>query len=250
MSKKRKKKTNKKNLTLKGKIVSNIFLFILVLTIVLSLLLTLPQFKLEEIKVYDVIKIDEKEIIEKSSFEIDKNIFLQNFVKAEKEIKNIKTVKNVNISLNLPNKINIYIDERIETYQIKAIDGYYVLDEHGYILKKIEKRGKLPEILGIEAKFDDEIRLNASELLKLENINKIYNTAKILNLDGMITEIKLKNIGFEINFGASKKRAHFENINNLMNSMQFVREIVCSTENSNKSGDIYATEEGARSNFK
>ena len=246
MSRKKKKRSRRKGLTLKGKIILSFFLIFLVLLIVVILFLTLPQFNLKQININDLVKIEKDEILNLANLEMDKNIFLQKYLKAEKEILNIKSVKSVNFSIKLPDNINIHIDERKETYQIKQGSEYIVIDEQGYFLKKIEKKTSIPEIIGIKDSFVDEKRLVESELEKLESINKIYNTAKILNIDGLVSEIKLKNIGFEMYFGSNKKRAHFENTNNLMNSMQFVREILYSEEEKKKSGDIYTTEEGAR----
>lgn len=245
MSRKRSRR-NRKGLTLKGKIVLIFSLVFLVILIVLILLLTLPQFNLKQININDLVKLEKKEILDKSSFQIDKNIFLQNYFKAEKEILDIKSVKNVDFKLKLPDNINIEIEERKEVYQIKDESKYVIIDEQGYLLKRVDKKLILPELIGINSSFINDKRLVESELEKLENINKIYNTAKILNIDGLVSEIKLNNIGFEMYFGSNKKRAHFETINNLMNSMQFVREILYSGEEKNKAGDIYTTEEGAR----
>ncbi len=212
----------------------------------MGLLLKLPHFDLKKVKVSKLVKIEEKEILEKANFELDKNIFLQNYISAEREIEKIKSVKNADINIEFPNTIRINVEERMETYQIKTDDGYYIIDEQGYMLKKIQKRGNLPELVGIEDKFEDDNRLYSDELTRLEEINKIYNTAKIINLDGLITEIKLKSIGFELNFANNKKRSHFDSTNNLINSMQIVREVVCSTEDANVAGDIYVTDEGVR----
>lgn len=242
----RKRSRRKLGLTLKGKIFLIFSLIFVILLIAIILLLTLPQFNLKVININELAKIEDKEILDKASLQMDKNIFLQNYLKAEKEILNIKSVKSVSFSIKLPDNINIHIDERKEIYQIKSDNGYSVIDEQGYFLKEVNEKITLPELKGINGNFVDEKRLVKEELEKLEKINKIYNTARVLNIDGLISEIYLKNIGFEIYFASNKKRAYFENTNNLMNSMQFVREILYSSEEKDKSGDIYTTEEGAR----
>lgn len=244
--KRRKKIKTKAGLTIRGKIAIFFVLFFIVLTTVVTLLLTLPQFSLKKININNLVKIEEKEILKKADLMLDKNIFLQKYFKVEKDIKTIKAVKNVDIKFNLPDGIDIFIEEREETYQIKSDKKYYIIDDQGYLIKTVEKKNNMPEIIGVKADFENDIRLKADELARLEDINKIFNTAKVLNIDGLITQITLEKIGFNINFASNKKKAHFENINNLMNSMQFVREILCSDEETNKAGDIYATEEGAR----
>ncbi len=244
--KRRRKLKTRVGLTLRGKVVVFFVLFIIVLLTTIILLLTLPQFLLKEVNINNLVKVEEKEILDKANFELDKNIFLQGYIKAEKQIEAIKMVKNVDIRFKLPSTINLDVQERIETYQIKSGDIYSVIDEQGYFLKTMDKKSNIPLITGVQAKFDNEVRLEEEELRNLEDINKIYNTTKILNIDGMISEINLEDKGFSINFASNKKKAHFENTNNLMNSMQFVREILCSEEIRNKSGDIYATEESAR----
>ena len=139
-----------------------------------------------------------------------------------------------------------YQKRRIETYQIKSNNEYYIFDDQGYFLKQVAKKIAIPELIGIELKMEDERRLVLSSLILLENVNKIYSTAKLLNIDGLISKITVKTIGYEVEFGTNKKTAHFENTSNLMNSMQFVREIIYSVEEKSKSGDIYTTDEGAR----
>lgn len=245
-NRRKKKLRTKSGLTIRGKIVIYLTLFTIALITVIVLLLTLPQFSLVKVNINELVKIEEKEILEKANFELGKNIFLQRYFKAEKEILSIKAVKDVDITLKLPDHVNIEIEERKETYQINLDNQYIIIDEQGFLIKRIEEKINIPEIIGVKASFENDIRLDAEELTKLENINKIYNTTKILNIDGLISGIELKNKGFSINFASSKKVAHFENTNNLMNSMQFVREILCLDENKKKSGDIYATEEGAR----
>lgn len=245
MSKKRRRNKRRKGLTLKGKIFIYIFLIISILMLIGIIFLTLPGFQLKDININELVKIEEKDVLDKAGFVIGKNVFKQNYFKAKKEIMEIKAVKNVDIKIVLPNNINIEIEERIETYQIKADKIFYVIDEQGYILKELNKKITLPELLGIEPKFKEN-RLETSELILLEDVNKIYNTTKILNIDGLVSSIKVKTLGFELNFASNKKTAHFPNTSNLMNSMQFVREIIYSTEEKNKAGDIYLTEEGAR----
>lgn len=246
-SKNRKKNLRTKSgLTLKGKIVVFSVLFILVIATIITLLLTLPQFTLNQINVYGLVKVEEEEILSKANLELGKNIFLQKYFTAEANIENIKIIKDAQVKFKLPDNINISINEREEIYQIEFSNMFYIIDDQGYLLKEVDKKDILPVISGIEAKFENGIRLEESELLKLESINKIYNTTKVLNIDGMVSNINLKTTGFDINFASNKKIAHFESINNLMNSMQFVREILRSDEEKNKSGDIYASEEGAR----
>lgn len=245
-NKRKNRKRNKRGLTLKGKILTYIFLLVLIILLILTLFLTLPQFKLKEIKVSNLVKIKEEEILKRADFVLEKNIFRQNYRKAKKDILDIKSVKQVNISMAFPNGINIDIEERKETYQIKSDKSYYILDEQGYFLKKVDKKINIPEIIGIEPQFEDEKRFKKEELKVLEDVNKIFNTAKTLSIDGLIDSITMKKKGFEIYFASSKKRAHFDNTNNLINSMQFVREILYSQEERNKSGDIYTTEEGVR----
>lgn len=246
MGRRGRKNRSRRGLTLKGKILLVFFLVFLILLITGTLLLTLPQFKLQQVNINDLVKLEKQQILDIAGFQLDKNIWTQKFGKAEKEIEKLKAVKNATISVKLPDNINIHIEERKETYQLKTEGGYYVIDEQGYLLKKIEKKTKIPEIFGIEANIENDTRLEETELTKLETINKIYNTAKVLNMDGLISEINLESTGFNINFASSKKRAHFENTNSLMNSMQFVREILYSQEEKGIAADIYATEEGAR----
>ena len=249
MKKKRNKKKNlraKSGLTLRGKFVIFLTLFIIALTTIITLLLTLPKFTLNQINIDGLVKVKEEEVLNEAKLDLGKNIFLQKYLTAESNIENIKAIKDVTISFKFPDNINISVKEREEIYQIKSNKIFYIIDDQGYLIREVEKKNDLPVISGIEANFINESRLVEIELLKLENINKIYNTTKILNMDGMVTDITLKSVGFDINFASNKKIAHFESINNLMNSMQFVREILRSDEEKNKSGDIYVSEDGAR----
>lgn len=152
-----KRKTIKKNKKFNLKIFFSIILLIIFIAIIIFFLSGL--FNISEIKVNNVVKTNADEIIQKSGIKKDKNIFLQKYYRAKKNIEEINRVKNVKISKKLPKTVVIDIEERMEMYQVEHSAKYMIIDEQGYILRETNKKQTLPVIEIDNAIIENKRRL-------------------------------------------------------------------------------------------
>lgn len=241
------KKKNDKNVNKKkSKIKIYFFLLFCLIILLVILSLTLDVFKIKQFEINDMVKVKKDKVIKNSGIEKNKNIFLQNYVVAKNEILKIPRVKDVKITRKLPNTIIINVKERTETYQIHKDSNYYIIDEQGYVLGKSDRKESIPLLKGIKINNGKEQRLNGEALKIVEEVNKIYQSAKTLNIDGLITEVELKEGKIFIDFETEKKVAILENSNNIMNKLEYIKAVLYAEEEKGKKGKIYPIENGAR----
>lgn len=217
------------------------FLLTLISIIAISALIifffTSEIFNLKEISVVGNITISEDEVINKSGFKKDRNIFIQRYFSVRQRLKEISRIDNVTINVRLPDKIEIKIEEREEIYQISKPDGYYILDKQGFILRKVDSKQQLIDLRGINQDLEIGGRINEEYFKTLEEINTIYDTAASLNYDSLISYIEHKDIEIIIGFESEKKVAHIKNTKNIRTNMMFIKKIL--ENEKGKSGDIY-----------
>lgn len=114
-----------------------IFLFMVLLTILITLGLTLPDFNIDKIQVSGAETITEEEILEMAAIEPEKNIFKVNTRKSEKAILENPYIQEVKIKRKLPNKILIQVKEENVAFYVEQ-EGIYTVDIEGNILGQKE----------------------------------------------------------------------------------------------------------------
>lgn len=224
-SKKRKKSKKKKI----NKKVIGFFSIIILIAIIVVLALTAPIFNITDITVNGNNQISTNMIINLSGLRKGENIFKFNST-VEQKIKENTYIESVNTKRKLPGTVIISVKERTVKYQINLINSYVYIDKNGYILENSSEKKDVPVIVGLSIKEDEmlnEKRLKTEDLEKLNDIIKIIDSAKTINIDNLITEINTENKENYVLYLESKgKKINIGDTSNLTNKMLYVKKIL------------------------
>lgn len=224
-SKKRKKSKKKKI----NKKVIGFFSIIILIAIIVVLALTAPIFNITDITVNGNNQVSTNMIINLSGLRKGENIFKFNST-VEQKIKENTYIESVNIKRKLPGTVIISVKERTVKYQINLINSYVYIDKNGYILENSSEKKDVPVIVGLSIKEDEmlnEKRLKTEDLEKLNDIIKIIDSAKTINIDNLITEINTESKENYVLYLESKgKKINLGDTSNLTNKMLYVKKIL------------------------
>ena len=217
----KKKKSNKKVLAM--------FSIIILIFSVIILALTAPIFNITDIQVEGNEKIAKDTIITLSGLKKGENIFKFN----NSIINNLKEnayIDSVKITRELPGTVNISIKERDIKYQINLINSYVYIDQNGYILEISTLKKEIPIIVGLKIEENELLnkkRLEIQDLQIINDIDKIAEAAKTINLDELITEINVQEENDYVLYLESKnKKIYIGDTSNLTNKMLYVKKII------------------------
>lgn len=224
-TKKRKKSKKKK---INKKIIGFISIIILI-AIIIVLALTAPIFNITDITVSGNNQISSNMIINLSGLKKGENIFKFNS-NVKQKIKENTYIETVNIKRKLPGTVMISVEERTVKYQINLINSYVYIDKNGYILENSAEKKDVPVIVGLSIKEDEmmnEKRLKTEDLEKMNDIIKIIDAAKAINIDNLITEINTEDKDNYVLYLESKsKKINIGDTSNLTNKMLYVQKIL------------------------
>ena len=230
--KKKRKKTSKKMITF-----ASCFLLI---AIVIIFALTTPIFNINYIEVTGNSKISSDTIISISGLKKGQNIFKFNNSTIQ-NIKENKYIDEVKIKRKLPGTIIISVKEREIKYQIKLLNSYAYIDKNGYILEVSTVKQEVPIIVGFNMNENELInkkRLEIEDLEELNNILKVMDAAKTINIDSIITEINIENKdNYYFFIENQNKKVYIGDTSNLTKKMLYIKKIL--EEESDKSGMIF-----------
>lgn len=219
--KSKKKKINKK--------VIGCFSIIILIAIIIVLALTAPIFNITDITVNGNNQVSTNMIINLSGLRKGENIFKFNNTVKQK-IKENTYIESVNVKRKLPGTVIISVEERTVKYQINLINSYVYIDKNGYILENSSEKKDVPVIVGLAIKEEEmlnEKRLKIEDLEKLNDIIKIIDSAKTINIDNLITEINTENKENYVLYLESKgKKINIGDTSNLTNKMLYVQKIL------------------------
>ena len=136
----------------------------------------------------------------------------------------------------------ITVEERKIKYQTNLINSYVYIDKNGYILENSsERKDGIPLIVGLSTKEDElmnEKRLKTEDLEKINNIIKIVDASKAINIDNLITEINTEDKSNYVLYLESKnKKINIGDTSNLTNKMLYVQKILENEDG--KTGSIF-----------
>ncbi|MFR1708091.1 MAG: cell division protein FtsQ/DivIB [Clostridium sp.] len=162
-----------------------IILFIVLVSILITLALTLPTFNLSEILVSGLTNLSEENIKTATKLELGTNIFKIKTKKIEKEIVKNPYILKVDINRKYPNKISINVQERNIAFYTAVSDGFYIIDDEGIVL---EKKDSIEGIIALRIEGINEANLKIGEKIKdidedkIEAVCNIYNFLKEKNM--------------------------------------------------------------------
>lgn len=240
----KKKKVKKKNNTVKkNKKASKKIKILILLFIAVGLwiyLLKSPLFQITEIKITGNKQITEAEIYELSGIRNGKNIFSIWSKIINIKLKENNYIKDVTIKKKLPGTVEINIEEREKEFQIKNEEAYIYIDEQGYILEINQPAIELITLKGLdfqEYNIEELKRLPKEHLEKLENILRIKEKFKNIELENEITYIDVSNDEYTVYLEKLSKTIHLGDASNLNNKMLYVKALLKQEEG--KKGQIF-----------
>ena len=190
-----------------GKKILFTILFAIVFTGLMVFALTSDIFKVRSIEVKNVKNLDIDKIKKDSGIVEGRNIFLKRYFKGMFKLKENARIQEAKIYPVFPNKIEIYIEERNENYQIADENGYHIIDKNGYILRRSDELQKVIMLLGLKTtSLTQKNRIDREDLDVLEKINKIKYVLDYYNLTDKVTSIEKKDRQFILDLKEEKKK--------------------------------------------
>lgn len=203
---------------------------------------TSKLFKICKIEIIGNNQISQEAIIKLSELKLEKNIFLSNISKAEKQIKQNPYVKEVDVKRELPDKIKIEIIEKQKVYMLEFDGNYAYLDIEGYVLEitttKLDNTINLQGFLTPKEDIVAGKYLIEKDLEKLEDTQKIINSAEKNLFKDKISGINITNKNYyTLTLQALKKIVYIGDISNLPTKMLRTKDILDKTMD--KEGKIF-----------
>lgn len=237
---KNKKLYTKEEIKRKRRKVKNIIRATVILLIIIGIGIFLCNsdiFRIQKINITgnEQVMLEELKVDDK----IGNNIFLMSKRKIEKDFKKNPYIKTVTTKKILPNKLEIKIEERQKSFMIQVENGFLYLDNQGYILEESSINIARPIILGYSSQeLLPGKRLNEKDLEKLEDVIKIIENCKKIEIYDIITNINISNEDeYIIYLENMRKLIYIGNSNNLANKMLYIKDILEKEEG--KEGKIF-----------
>ena len=190
----KKKPLSKKQRKMKNILISGVTIVgVLAIGVVLSLTVL---FKCEKIEVSGSSRYEESDIISASKLSYGENIFMSDKDTASKNIEaKYPYIENAEISVGIPNKIIINIEEATPEYYIQSGSRYYIISKDSKILEEVVKRElDIPTISGCKLKNPKPGQtLNVENEKILTVLNDIATTMESNGVTG-IKEIDLSDM--------------------------------------------------------
>ena len=183
------KKKPKKNV----KILKYVFLLSLLVVAVICIMLS-PIFNITEIKVNGNEIVSIEKIISLSEIKIGENIYKTNKNNITNKIKQNPYIEAVSIKRRIPSILEINIKERQATYMLEYVNNYVYINNQGYMLEIAEQKIERPIIIGIITNSENikpGNRLVQEDLVKIEEVLKIMESATSNEIEKLITKIDI-----------------------------------------------------------
>lgn len=249
-SKSQKKSTSKKNRTNKPiqnkgriKIIKTIGIIILILGLSV-VLLSSSLFNIKNIEVSGNKKLSEEKIISLSSLELYTNIFKFRKSEIKENLRENAYVQDAKITRKYPNTVNIEIVEREARYMLQFADSYVYINNQGYMLDISNEKLDIPIIVGFTTDLSNikaGNRINVDDLKKMNNVIKIYDSAKANELSELITKIDIsdsKNYTIELESkGKTVYLGECEDYADLKTRMLYLKALL--EQSDGKKGEIF-----------
>lgn len=226
-------------------------IIVLIIAGILTFLCTSDLFLIKEIKLSGNSQVMQEEM--NIDNKINSNIFLLSKRKIEEDIMENAYIKNVKVKKVLPNKLEIEVEERTKNFMIKSENGFLYLDNQGYILEEASINIAKPILVGYSTEnlYPGE-RLNEKDLEKLEEVLKIVENCKEIEIYDKITSINIVDANeYILYIEEMKKLIYIGDATNLANKMLYIKAIL--KEEEGKEGKIFVNgdfSEGFQSYFR
>jgi cell division protein FtsQ len=135
-----------------------------------SYALSTPYFEIRETAVRGLKELTEKDILTLASVPPRQNLLAVNTDSLVKKISANPWVKNIYVGRELPGRLVLEVRERIPVAMVKQASNFYLMDNEGFVFKKVGKSDEvdLPILTGAGSmkKEKSKLLLSALDLLK------------------------------------------------------------------------------------
>lgn len=116
--------------------------------------LSTPIFKLEDVSFKGIKRVSQAEILQKGGLENGVNLLALNMSEAKKKMESLPWVKGVYLHRELPNKLQVVVNEHEPTFLVLVEKDLYYLNNEGSLFKKVELSDgvSLPIVTGLGKK--------------------------------------------------------------------------------------------------
>jgi len=177
----------------KKRISKFVLVFILLISLSITLCLKLSYFNISEIKVYNNKNLSVQEIIKLSNINKGSNIFYINTKESATDILKNSYILHVDIKRNLPSSIDITVEERSASFYAVKGDTFLIVGKDGTILEEKQSldNSALIKLLGFNTKDaivgkklpqDDERKISVIGTVT-DFINRDKSKFKIISVD-------------------------------------------------------------------
>lgn len=173
-----------------------IMVFILLISLCITLCLKLPYFNISNIEVYGNKNITKDSIIESSKIYYGNNIFYVNSKNADNSILSNPYISDVNIARKFPSTIQISVKERQAFFYVMADNSYFIIDGNGVLLEKRNdiKNMKLIKLNGVNLEKKEIGKpVENGDKRKIDIINVLSNMFEDSKIASNITLIDVSN---------------------------------------------------------
>lgn len=154
----------------KKKIKKLFMLFIMLMSLFVTLCLKLPYFNIKNVQVSGNKNISQKDIISLSNLKVGNNIFYINLKDGESNILSNPYISNVTITRKLPANIIINVKEREAVFYNNIENEYFIVDKDGVVL---QKRNDIKDMKLVKLAGFDYSKCEVGKLLKDNDKRKI-----------------------------------------------------------------------------
>lgn len=238
-----KKSSNSSKNNPRKKIIKFLGILILVFASII-ILLSSSLFNIKTIEVSGNNKLSNEKIISLSSLELYTHIlgFKKNDV--IEHIKENAYIENVKVTRIYPNTVSIQIEEREARYMLQFADSYVYINNQGYMLEISNEKLELPILVGFTTDLSNikaGNRINVDDLKKMNTVIKIYDSAKLNELENLITKIDISNSkNYNIELASEGKIVYLGNCSDysdLKTRMLYLKSIL--EKSKGKNGELF-----------
>ena len=225
----KKKKYKKKKKNKKTSVISKIFLLFVMVIGILIFAFASPIFNIEEIEIIGNEKIESLTIESLSGVIKGKNIFQVSKKQIINGVKENQYINSVKVKRKLPGTLEIDVEERKISYQVKVINSYVYIDYKGNILEVSSKKENVPLVEGFTTEQDTLLngkRLSNDDIENLRVILRIMENAKTSEIDNLISTISMKNNEYILELNKENKIVYLGDATDLTNRMTYIKIIL------------------------
>jgi cell division septal protein FtsQ len=143
--------------------------------------LSTPIFKLEDVSFKGIKRVSQAQLLQKGGLENGVNLLALNLSEVKKNMESTPWVKSVFLHRELPNKLQVVVNEHQPIFLVPVQQDLYYLNEEGFLFKKseVKEEASIPLLTGLEKKdWTPSGHLNPSIYEELVNLQKVLSQGR------------------------------------------------------------------------